>query len=279
MTKPKPRVERSCLACGVTFLGTPRATRCDDCRAQGRMVPREVQLTRGKNALTPEDIQLRARDAELRKLKAAFRAQEEELKVLRKASEATAQTRPPTPEEPSTDEEEQNPANETQAEPEADADEENESTEKPKRLTKWQREVLRIDFEYLGFSSWFPKPPGRLQKVKPENSNSALRTAWINLVAADGNIKAHSPFDTQEDVDEDTKLRMVTAFQRIRARGYPLDQMASICPTHLMGLKNINAAINLLPRVDLPTDDTVTTITPEEVEAGVNHAEALGIAV
>lgn len=34
-----PRVERVCLCCEVTFEGTPAATRCSTCRAEGRAIP------------------------------------------------------------------------------------------------------------------------------------------------------------------------------------------------------------------------------------------------
>ena len=46
MARSTPRVERECLACGVRFIGTPKATRCPDCRASGRKVPSDKQSAR-----------------------------------------------------------------------------------------------------------------------------------------------------------------------------------------------------------------------------------------
>lgn len=42
------RVDRTCLVCDAEFTGTPKATRCPTCKAEGKRVPIERQSQRGK---------------------------------------------------------------------------------------------------------------------------------------------------------------------------------------------------------------------------------------
>ncbi|WP_299898685.1 hypothetical protein [uncultured Ruegeria sp.] len=95
---------------------------------------------------------------------------------------------------------------------------------------------------------------------------SAIGVAWLELVGRDGQVSSLSQLHERE-IDEETKLRLVMAFTRLRLKGYALDALAQLCPVHLMSLDE-DKAITGLPLIENPNPPTPQELA--EIELGLH---------
>ncbi|QFT74019.1 hypothetical protein [Ruegeria sp. THAF33] len=139
--------------------------------------------------------------------------------------------------------------------------EQREALKAEETLARWKNKVATLEAALDERSNAKPKGTRKLSnKVK----ESAIGVAWLELCARDGQVSALSQLH-ERDIDEDTKLRLVMAFTRLRLKGYALDALAQLCPVHLMSLDD-DKAITGLPLVETPPTPQELT----EIELGLH---------
>lgn len=128
------------------------------------------------------------------------------------------------------------------------------------------------------------KKPKGYPALTDEIAESTLGMMWLNLCATDGNVKI---LLKDQEVDDDTKHRMLITYLRLRLKGFTNDAVAKINPTRLMAqdAAQVDRAIREIPRVqdgrqenEDPDADNQAEITASN-EDRVRHemAQRLGL--
>ncbi len=139
--------------------------------------------------------------------------------------------------------------------------EQRETIKAEETLARWKNKVATLECELDERCNAKPKGTRKMtNKVK----ESAAGVAWLELVSRDGQVSSLSQLH-ERDIDQDTKLRLVMAFTRLRLKGFALDSLAQLCPVHLMSLDE-HKAITDLPLVDNPNPPTPQELA--EIELG-----------
>lgn len=249
MPKPKPRVERECLACGAVFIGTPKATRCDNCRATGRKVDRFKQLAQRKGETrSPEQI---AAAAEARRLTdEQAKARRAELEVLRRETEQlVAERRENQPPPPTVEDEER--------------------TRREERLNRMKKRLA-------GQSTWLDARERRKPKGRPAMTNRTIKLPigilWLQIVAADGAAHSVTYAGTTTEVCDEDKIALLTTYFRLRCRGYRPEALARLCPKALLQ-EATQGALDDLPEVtdgepEEDADDQLIVVDGFELSSG-----------
>ncbi|WP_216646558.1 hypothetical protein [Ruegeria sp. THAF33] len=139
--------------------------------------------------------------------------------------------------------------------------EQREALKAEETLARWKNKVATLEAALDERSN--AKPKGT-KLMNEKTKASAVGVAWLELCARDGQVSALSQIH-ERDIDEDTKLRIVLAYSRIRLRGYSVEAISKLCPVHLMSLDE-GKAIDVLPFVENPP-------TPQqmaEIELGLH---------
>ncbi|MCA0906060.1 hypothetical protein LCM27_06580 [Ruegeria marisrubri] len=129
-------------------------------------------------------------------------------------------------------------------------------------LARWENKVLLLEAELDKRSN--AKPKGT-KLMNEKTKASAVGVAWLELCARDGQVSALSQIH-ERDLDDDTKLRLVLAYSRIRLRGYSVEAISKLCPVHLMSLDE-GKAIDGLPFVETQNPPTPQQLA--EIELGL----------
>lgn len=140
--------------------------------------------------------------------------------------------------------------------------EQRESIKAAETLARWKNKVEILEAELDERSN--AKPRGT-RKMSNKVKESAVGVAWLELVSRDGQVSSLSQLHENE-IDEETKLRLVMAFTRLRLKGYALDALAQLCPVHLMSLDE-DKAITGLPLIENPHPPTPQQMA--EIELGL----------
>ncbi|WP_171125595.1 hypothetical protein [Ruegeria sp. HKCCA4707] len=114
-------------------------------------------------------------------------------------------------------------------------------------LARWKNKVAILETELDERSN--AKPKGT-KLMNEKTKASAVGVAWLELCARDGQVSALSQIH-ERDLDDDTKLRLVLAYSRIRLRGYSVEAISKLCPVHLMS-RDDDKAITDLPFAENP---------------------------
>ncbi|WP_171209544.1 MULTISPECIES: hypothetical protein [unclassified Ruegeria] len=131
--------------------------------------------------------------------------------------------------------------------------EQRETIKAEEMLARWKNKVEILEAELDERSN--AKPRGT-RKMSNKVKESAVGVAFLELCARDGQVSALSQIH-ERDLDDDTKLRLILAYSRIRLRGYSVEAISKLCPVHLMSLDE-GKAIDGLPFVENPP-------TPQEL--------------
>ncbi|NOD31490.1 hypothetical protein [Ruegeria atlantica] len=129
-------------------------------------------------------------------------------------------------------------------------------------LARWKNKVEILEATLDKRSN--AKPKGT-KLMNEKTKASAVGVAWLELCARDGQVSALSQIH-ERDLDDDTKLRLVLAYSRIRLRGYSVEAISKLCPVHLMSLDE-GMAIDGLPLVENPNPPTPQQLA--EIELGL----------
>lgn len=129
-------------------------------------------------------------------------------------------------------------------------------------LARWKNKVAILEADLDERSN--AKPKG-IKLMNEKTKASAVGVAWLELCARDGQVSALSQIH-ERDLDDDTKLRLVLAYSRIRLRGYSVEAISKLCPVHLMSLDE-GKAIDGLPFVENPNPPTPQQLA--EIELGL----------
>ncbi len=140
--------------------------------------------------------------------------------------------------------------------------EQRETIKAEETLARWKNKVEILEAELDERSN--AKPRG-IRKMSNKVRESAVGAAWLELVSRDGQVPSLSQLHGRE-IDEETKLRLVVAFTRLRLKGYALDALAQLCPVHLMSLGE-DKAITGLPLRENPNPPTPQELA--EIELGL----------
>lgn len=289
MPRAKTKVERQCLVCDSTFMGTPAATRCDTCKVAGLKVPRDRQVERRKKpeptqCSKPRTAATKARPKikvakpkpvliaktcgacgeqfETHKPKAArcYRCIEEDRPVRYKSCVSCGVKFPA----PQGDEYHCLSCAEAHGIGQAElTPEQREAHKAAETLARWKNKVAILECNLAERANEKPK---RTRKMSNETKESAIGVAWLELCARDGNVSALSQIH-ESDMDDETKLRLILAFSRIRLRGYTVEAISRLCPVHLMKLDE-GKAIDGLPVVENPNPPTPQEMA--EIELGLH---------
>lgn len=243
-----PRAQRTCLCCGLTFEGTPKATRCKPCRTAGHKVPAKVRAKHvteriERPDLTQHDKTCAACGSEFSTHKARSVRCTPCIDQDRKVPKRTClECKKPFPLIDDADincgpcadmlgvfQYEMTPEQAAKALEQENLDRHQETL---KRQTKWlnQRE----------------KPPTGYKIMNKENSSTTLATLWVHLCAADG--AASSLMYTTSTLNEDTKITLLTTFYRLRAKGYHPSAISKLCPESILK-QATQDALKELPKV------------------------------
>ncbi len=141
--------------------------------------------------------------------------------------------------------------------------EQREAQRAEEKLARWKNKVAALEAELNERSN--AKPKGS-RKMTTKVKESAIGVAWLELVGRDGQVSSLSQLHERE-IDEETKLRLVMAFTRLRLKGYALDALAQLCPVHLMSLDE-DKAITGLPLIENPNPPTPQELA--EIELGLH---------
>ncbi|WP_271950434.1 hypothetical protein [Ruegeria faecimaris] len=141
--------------------------------------------------------------------------------------------------------------------------EQRETIKAEETLARWKNKVAILEYDLDERSN--AKPKGT-RKMTNKIKESAIGVAWLELVSRDGQVSSLSQLH-ERDIDEETKLRLVMAFTRLRLKGYALDALAQLCPIHLMSLDE-DKAITDLPLVENPNPPTPQELA--EIELGLH---------
>lgn len=120
-----------------------------------------------------------------------------------------------------------------------------------KDYSKWNTKVATLEAQLTECSN--AKPKGT-RKITGAVKESTIGIAWLEIVSRDGQVSSLSQLH-ESYIDDDTKLRLVMAFTRLRLKGFALDALAQLCPVHLMSLDE-DKAITDLPLVENPEPPT-----------------------
>ncbi len=129
-------------------------------------------------------------------------------------------------------------------------------------LARWKNKVEMLEATLDERSN--AKPQGT-RKMTTKVKESTIGVAFLELCARDGQVSALSQIH-ERDLDDDTKLRLVLAYSRIRLRGYSVEAISRLCPVHLMSLDE-GKAIDGLPFVETQNPPTPQQLA--EIEIGL----------
>lgn len=132
-------------------------------------------------------------------------------------------------------------------------------------LTPEQRVIIKAEETFARWKNKFEileaaldersnaKPKGT-KLMNEKTKASVVGVAWLEMCARDGQVSALSQIH-KRDLDDETKLRLILAYSRIRLRGYSVEAISKLCPVHLMSLDE-GKAIDGLPFVENSTPPT-----------------------
>lgn len=260
MPKPRPKEQRTCLACDAKFLGTPKATRCDTCRTTGVKVPSEIQQKRHICRTSPHD-NLPKHDKECMACGCEFTTNKSRASrcndclsanrkvAKRKCLECRAQF-------PLLDEAHVN----------------CKTCSEMLWVTQFEmtpeQQAKALEAEYLSRhqerlahqQAWLDrrsKAPKGYPKMTQRTSKTTLGVLWLQLCAADGASASIMYAARSNDLNENQKVCLLTTFYRLRAKGYHPSAISKLCPKAI--LKDATQiAVTDLPKV---TEADPTTIT------------------
>ena len=266
--KPKPLETKTCLACDVTFEGTPSATRCPTCRTNGVMVPHDKQVQQvGMAKKSGNTRKPRVKTADLLKHEKTCQACTQTFFTHRlKAARcgdciSTGRAIPKR-----TCLECRKPFNllndeDVNCKPCAELHDIEQHELTPEQIAKQlEEDNLTIHQEKLAaMLAWLDareKVPKGYPKMRKADISRPLSILWLEVCAADG-AAASLMYATQaQGLTEADKVTLLTSFFRFRAKGYHPAAISKLCPKAILK-KAAQAAI-----VDLPE---VTESDPEVV--------------
>lgn len=214
-TKKVPRIERQCVTCGVSFIGTPRNTRCTDCRSAGRKIRYRKCLECNKPFVPSDKGQHSCAPC---------------TKMLGIGRGGTPPKRVKTT------------VNRGQkAAPDKPVDKTEINRQRREKFIKERDAHL----EDLGARS---KPLKGRKLMTKEIEATTLGELWLSVCAYDGCVVSAARF-VSHDLSQDDCLRILGAYQRLRLDGFKPEALARLCPKALLEGK-----LALLPD-DIPRPD------------------------
>lgn len=262
MPKPRPKEQRTCLACDATFLGTPKAARCNTCRSTGRSVPSKIQANQHKRPMVRKDLPQHDKVCgacgsafsthRVRAVRCDDCAETGQKVAKRKCLECSRPfpliddshvTCQPCSEMLGLSRYEMTPEQQARA---------------------LEAEYLSRHQERLAHQqAWLDrrsKAPKGYPKMTQRTSKTTLGVLWLQLCAADGASASIMYAVRSNDLTEDQKVSMLTTFYRLRAKGYHPSAISKLCPKAI--LKDATqAALTDLPQVTEPDPTNQPTIT------------------
>ncbi len=257
-------VTKQCLACGVTYQGTPASTRCDTCKSEGRMVSSASQragyfiafgaIPRPKPHAGPAIPNLQTR---IYRCKECVRLEKEAKAERKRIFEA---------ELASISEMDDRSLEKLEAELEEQT------------RSQWRRTVG----EHLELLHRRDKKPRGYKQMTKATAKSPLGIIWLHLCDHDG--QAAAAFHTPLQVSHEDNATLLLTYHRLRLKGFRPDAIAKLCPKALLEPK-AQDALTGLPIVteeddrEEPTGDLVEVA--QEILAQQDReleARALGLA-
>ena len=289
-TKAQPREERTCLACETVFLGTPKATRCDTCRAEGRKVPRDVQRSRSKAPPKPAKPPKPPKPAPVLHDKTCLgcgsKFTTHKAKAVRCPSCISSKIEvrqrkctecgsgfniahddhssircEPCAELLGLDQIELSPV---QLE-----------AERQERRRERRRELLALQAAWLDERA---KAPKGYRKMTNAIRSRPIGQLWVLLCAADGAASAILFAGATADLNDADKLTLLNTYFHLRVKGYHPQAIATLCPEAILR-DECQGALGDLPEVtepnpeDDPAFDPYEGLTSTQIEEIVGDAE------
>jgi len=219
MPKKTQRVERLCLVCDATFEGTPKATRCKSCKDAGRKVPSNIQRERYANSGSSNGVPKNRACIEcgdqFSPLSLDHRFCPSCTDMLGLEADSVK-----TPEKPT--------------------DEDGEF----KYLSRFEQDLIAQQ-AYLDARE---KPPKDYPNMTQRTATTPLGILWVQLCSADGAASSIMYAAEPRDLTEDNKVKLLTTFFRLRAKGYHPSAIAKLCPRSILK-DEPQAALKDLPPV------------------------------
>lgn len=259
----RPKTAKVCLACSTTFLGTPKATRCDTCRTTGVKVPSEIQQKRHIHRPSPRD-NLPQHDKQCMACGCEFTTHKPRASrcndclaankkvATRKCLECKAQF-------PLLDEAHVNCASCSEMLGVTQCEMTPEQQAKALEAEYLSRHQERLVHQRAWLDRRSKAPKG-YPKMTQRTSKTPLGILWLQVCAADGAASSIMYAARSDDLTEEQKVSLLTTFYRLRAKGYHPSAIAKLCPRAILQ-DAPQAAITDLPQVTEPEPTTHTTIT------------------
>ena len=303
-TKAQPRGERTCLACEAVFLGTPKATRCDTCRAEGRKVPRDVQRSRSKAPPKPAKPPKPPKPAPVQYDKTCLACGEKFTTRRAKATRCPSCISSNTPvrqrkccECGSSYNLAHDDHYSVRCEPcaellgldQIELNPEQLEAEREQQRKERRRELLARQAAWLDERA---KAPKGYRKMTTAIRSKPIGQLWEHLCAADGAASAILFAGATADLNDADKLTLLNTYFHLRVKGYHPQAIAKLCPEAILR-DECQGALGDLPEVTegdpeddpafdpyegLSSDQIADIIDFTEQQKRRTEAEALGLA-
>ena len=245
-----PRAQRTCLCCGLTFEGTPKATRCKPCRTTGHKVPAKVRAKHDTDRIERPDLP--QYDKTCVACGSGFHTHKTRavrctpcIDANRKVPKRTClECKKPFTVIDDAD---------INCGPCADMlgiFQYEMSTEQAAKALEQEnlerhQETLKKQTKWLNQRE---RPPTGYPTMNKANSSTTLATLWVQLCAADGAASSLMYTTTTSNLNEDTKVTLLTTFFRLRAKGYHPSAISKLCPESILK-QATQEALTDLPKV------------------------------
>lgn len=256
----RPRTEKTCLACDAKFLGTPKATRCETCRTTGVKVPSDIQQKRHIHRPSPRD-NLPQHDKQCMACGCEFTTHKPRASrcndclaagkkvATRKCLECKTQF-------PLLDDSHVNckTCSEMLGVTQCEMTPEQQQKLLEAEYLSRHQERLAHQNEWLARREKAPKGYPRMNQ---RTTKTPLGVLWFQLCAADGAAASIMYAARSDDLTEDGRVKLLTTFFRLRAKGYHPSAIAKLCPRAILK-KSTQDAITDLPKVTEPDPTTIS---------------------
>ncbi len=248
-TKPKPKSAKVCLVCAKDFLGTPAATRCDDCRSEGLKVPTELKSVRASRSPSVRPAERSA------KCPSSKHTQVHE-RTCGACLEIFTTHKPKARRCPTCIDEDRKVQRRICIECNTSfalthSDQVNcqscayrleigitDMTPEQRERFRAQRRLEDFKRRRDGQLAWLDNranPPRGYPRMKKADSKSTLSKLWIAICASDGAASASIVRSLGADIQQEDRVSLLVAFFRLRVDGYHPTALAKLCPEALLG--------------------------------------------
>ena len=289
-TKAQPRGERTCLACEAVFMGTPKATRCDTCRAEGRKVPRDVQRSRSKAPLKPAKPPKPPKPAPVQYDKTCLTCGDQFTTRRAKAVRCPPCASADMPvrvrrccECGSSYNLAHDDHSSIRCEPCAELLGFDQIQPNPEQLEAERQEQRRERRKGLlaRQAAWLDEREARTPKGKRMTTavrSKPIGSLWMQVCAHDGAAHSLTYAGATADLTEHEKLALLTSYVKLRLKGYRSEQIERLCPVALLQ-EDTQGALSDLPEVtesdpeDDPNHDPYAGLTSTQIEEITDFTE------